>query len=147
MLRQVELNNIAVYSLIMPRVGKDLVQKTISVQDAKTAFHRADIGFMVSIDLAKLGPEIYRKGKADAGQDDLTILTTESGGRQLRFRKLHDLEMGISAIGEELHTEYALSYTPDKYDPGYHGIRIQADRSDVVVRARPGYYVLPSDIQ
>ena len=122
-----------------------LVKKTVSVQDAKDAFHRNDVGFMVGLDLGKLVPEIYRAEKAGAGVDDLTILTAETGGRQFPFRKLRELEAGISAIGEELHTEYVLSYTPGLYDPGYHQIRVQTDRTGVVVRSRPGYYVLESD--
>jgi VWFA-related protein len=146
-LRELELNNIAVYSLVTPRVGNDLVEKTISVTDAKSAFHTKDVGFVASVDLAKLIPEIYRAEKAAAGQDDLTVLTSEMGGRRIPFRKLSELESGISSIGEELYTEYVLSYTPDRYVPGYHRIVVQADRPDVVVRARPGYYVLESDVR
>jgi VWFA-related protein len=140
-LQELELNNIAVYSLVMPRLGKDLVKKTIAVQGVYGT------GIMGSVDLGKLVPEIYRAGKAGAGQDELTIVTSETGGRQIRFRNLHDLETGISAIGEELHTEYLLSYTPDRDEPGYHRIRVQAERPGVVVRARPGYYVSGADVQ
>ena len=146
-LRELELNNIAVYSLVMPRVGKELVEKTISVGDAKSAFHTNDVGFVASVDLAKLIPEIYRAEKAAAGQDELTVLTSDMGGRQIPFRKLSELEAGISSVAEELYTEYVLSYTPDSYTPGYHRIVVQADRPDVVVRARPGYYVSESDVR
>jgi VWFA-related protein len=145
-LRELEWNNIAVCSLVMPRIGGDLVRKTISIKDTKSVFHRDDIGFVGSVDLGKLIPEIYRAGRAAAGQDELAILTGESGGREIPFRKLRDLEKGIAAIGEELHTEYVLSYTPDRYDPGYHRIRVQVARPDAVVRSRPGYYVLRSDV-
>jgi hypothetical protein len=119
-LRELEVNNIAVYSLVMPRVGKDLVEKTISVKDAKSAFHTNDVGFVASMDLAKLIPEIYRAEKTAAGQDDLTVLTSETGGRRIPFRGLSELEAGISPIGEELYTEYVLGYTPDRYMPGYY---------------------------
>jgi VWFA-related protein len=150
-LRELELNNIVVYSLVMPRIGKALVQKTISLKDAKSTFHRDDVGFVAGVDLGKLVPEIYRLGKAGAGNDDLTVATRESGGRQIPFRKLHELEAGMSAIGEELHTEYLLSYTPDRYDPGYHRIRLEVSQARAEtrteVRARPGYYVLQSDVQ
>jgi VWFA-related protein len=43
-LRQLELNNIAVYSLIMPRIGSELMGKSFSLQGAKQAFHRDDAG-------------------------------------------------------------------------------------------------------
>ncbi len=87
-------------------------------------------------------PEIYRGTKSASGQDYLTILTSETGGRQFPFRTLRDLETGISAVGEELHTEYVLSYTPDLSDEGYHRISVVANRPDVLVRSRPGYYVV-----
>ncbi len=144
-LRELDRGNIAVYSLVMPHIGRSLIGKTISVKDAKSAFHRDDIGIVGGVDLSKLVPEIYRAEKAAAGQDDLSIMTGESGGRQSPFRTLRDLEAGISAISEELHTEYVLSYTPDRYDTGYHRIRVKVERADAVVRARPGYYVPPSD--
>lgn len=144
-LRDLEINNISVYSLVMPRAGKELVRKTVSLQDAKDAFHRNDVGFMVGLDLGKLVPEIYRAKKAGAGENDLSVVTSETGGRQIPFRKLRDLEAGVSAIGEELHTEYVLSYTPGRYEPGYHRVRVEVIRPEAAVRARPGYYVLQSD--
>jgi VWFA-related protein len=139
-LRELELNNITLYSLVMPRVGKDLIGKTVSIQDAKAVFHRNDAGYVAGFDLAQLIPEIYKSGKAATGEDDVSILTAETGGRQTAFRKLRDLEAGISAIGEELHTGYVLRYTPDHYDSGYHRIRVLVNRPDTIVRARPGYF-------
>jgi hypothetical protein len=144
-LRELERNNISVYSLVMPNVGKDLVQRTMSIQDAKS-LHPNDIGIAATVDLGKLVPEIYRAGKASAGKDDLTVLTNEMGGRRIPFRKRRDLEAGVSAIGEELHTEYMLSYTPDRLEMGYHRIRVQVDRPEAVVRARPGYHVPQAEV-
>jgi hypothetical protein len=92
------------------------------------------------VDLGKLIPEIYRSEKAASGADEISIITSELGGRIFSFRKAKELENGISLIGEELHTEYLLSYTPAQFEPGYHQIRVQVDRLGTVVRARPGYY-------
>jgi VWFA-related protein len=139
-LRQLELNNIAVYSVVMPRIGSGLIGKSFSLQGAKQAFHRDDAGFVAGVDLGKLVPEIYRSGKAAAGADELSVITSELGGRIFAFRKAKELEEGISSIGEELHTEYVLSYTPAQFEPGYHKILVQVERPGAVVRARPGYY-------
>jgi VWFA-related protein len=139
-LRQLELNNITVYSLIMPRIGSELIGKSFSLQGAKQAFHRDDAGFVAGVDLGKLIPEIYRSEKAVSGADEISLITSELGGRIFSFRKPKELENGISLIGEELHTEYLLSYTPVQFEPGYHQIRVQVDRLGTVVRARPGYY-------
>ncbi|HXJ43831.1 MAG TPA: hypothetical protein VNH18_31390 [Bryobacteraceae bacterium] len=57
-LRELELNNIVLYSLVMPRVGKDLIKNTISIGSTNGAFGRSDTGIMGTIDLGKLIPEI-----------------------------------------------------------------------------------------
>jgi VWFA-related protein len=143
-LRDLEASNTAVYSLVMPHVGRDLIQNTVSVRGTNGQFGRADTGIMASVDLGKLIPEIFREGKGATGEDELSLLTAETGGRRIPFRRLKDLEAGVSAIGEEFHTEYLLSYTPDRADPGYHRIRVQLDRPGVIVRSRPGYYITQS---
>jgi VWFA-related protein len=140
-----EQGNITIYSLMMPHVGKDLLTNTISVGGVKGVFAAGDTGIMATVDLGKLLPEIYRSAKAASAQDCVTILTTQTAGRQASFRNLRELEAGISAVGSELHMQYVLSYTPDLYDPGYHKIRVHLHRAQVLVRSRPGYYVLPSD--
>jgi len=144
-LKELELDNIVLYGLAMPRVGKDLVKNTISITGTNGAYGRSDTGIMGTIDLGKLIPEIFREEKASLGQDAIAVLTSEMGGRRVPFRKLSDLEHGISGIGLELHTEYLLSYTPDRNTPGYHRIHVQVDRPDIVVRARPGYYLSEFD--
>jgi hypothetical protein len=97
---------------------------------------------MAPVDLGKLITEIFRGTRAAAGRDVVTLLTSELGGARIPFRGLRDLERGVSAIGEELHTEYLLSYTPDHGDAGYHHIRVQVDRPNAVVRSRPDNYAV-----
>src|SRR5882724_11217861 len=58
-LRELELNNIVLYSLVMPRIGKDLIKNTISIGSTNGAFGRSDTGIMGTIDLGKLIPEIF----------------------------------------------------------------------------------------
>ncbi|HEY3825590.1 MAG TPA: VWA domain-containing protein [Bryobacteraceae bacterium] len=144
-IRELELNNIVVYSLVMPRVGSALISKSISLQDAKSYFHSDDVGIVGGLNLGKLIPEIFRAKKTAERKDALTIVTAEMGGRQLSFRSLADLESAISTISEELHTEYTLSYSPNPYDSGYHRIQVEVQRAGAKVRSRPGYYVADSD--
>ncbi|HKD05380.1 MAG TPA: hypothetical protein VKB79_05700 [Bryobacteraceae bacterium] len=129
----------------MPQVGRDLIGSTVAVKSPDGVFAAHDTGIMVSLDLAKLVPEIYRSNKAASRKDCATILSAETGGKRIPFRKLKDFETGISTIGEELHTGYVLSYSPDRYDPGYHRIRVDVDHSGAVVRSRPGYFVPEAD--
>jgi hypothetical protein len=93
------------------------------------------------IDLGRIVPEIYRGSKTLSGRDAVTVLTSYTGGRPLPFRKLRNLEDAIASVGEEIHSEYVLSYAPDHADPGYHRIRVEVAKPDAVVRTRPGYFV------
>jgi hypothetical protein len=55
---------------------------------------------------------------------------------------LRNLEDAIASIGEEIHSEYVLSYAPDHADPGYHRILVEvAKQKNAVVHTRPGYFV------
>jgi VWFA-related protein len=144
-IEKLEKNNIVLYSLAMPQVGRDLMGSTIAVKSTDGVFGVHDTGIMMSLDLGKLVPEIYRSNKAASGKDCATVLTAETGGQRISFRKLKDFEAGVSAIGEELHTGYVLSYSPDRYDAGYHRIRVELDHPGVVIRSRPGYFVPDGD--
>jgi hypothetical protein len=136
LLRDLGWNNVAVYSMVMPRVGKDLLGNVRigGVQDQGG-------GFVVTADLRQLAPEIDRGAKSAWGEDAVTAVTDHSGGRRIPFRDLRQLEAGISAIGEELHTGYMLSYAPDQPAAGYHRIRVETPGRPAAMRARPGYYV------
>jgi len=87
-IRELELNNIVVYSLVMPRIGSALIGKTVSLQDAKSYFHSNDIGIVGGLNLGELIPEIYRAKKTAAHKDALSIVTAEMGGGQLPFHSL-----------------------------------------------------------
>ena len=144
-LMKMEPGNTILYSLVMPRIGKDLPRDTLSASDMKgvnhaDAAHPNDTGVMASVDLTKLVPEILRGGRSVIRQDAVSILTGASGGRHIAFRSLHDLENGMATIGTELHTEYVLSYTQSGDQPGYHTLRVEVARPKVRVRARPGYF-------
>jgi VWFA-related protein len=139
-LRRIEVNNIIVYSLAMPHIGKEIARKTISIGSPRGKFGGNDTGIMGAVELSKLVPELYRDADAAAARDAVSILTAETGGSRANFRRLRDYESGLSAIAEELHTEYVLTYTPDSAEPGYHRIRVELARSGLTLRARPGYY-------
>jgi hypothetical protein len=86
-LRQIEVNNIIVYSLAMPHIGKEITRKTISIGSPKGAFGAKDTGIMGTVDLAKLVPEIYRNADAAAGRDAVSILAAITNPGCLLLRK------------------------------------------------------------
>jgi len=73
----------------------------------------------------------------------LEVYTTYTGGREYAFKSQRELERAISDLGEELHSQYLLTYVPDKEtqsEAGYHNIVVQVLRPYMKVRARDGYY-------
>lgn len=140
-LESVERNNIVLYRLVMRRFGKDLASRTVRVGGVDGVFGPKDMGIMGSVDLGKLVTEIQRGSKPGGAQDVPGLFSAETGGSRIPFRRLRDLESGISSIAEELYTEYLLTYSPDATEPGYHHIRVEVSRAGVSARWRPGYYV------
>lgn len=68
-----------------------------------------------------------------------------TGGRRVSFLKQQGLEEVIESLGEEIHNQYLLSFTPPHSDEDeFHRIRvIVRDRPELVVRTRAGYWPVP----
>ena len=68
-----------------------------------------------------------------------------TGGRRVSFLKQKGLEEVIEALGEEIHNQYLISFTPPHSDAEeFHRIRVTVrNRSDLVVRTRAGYWPVP----
>jgi VWFA-related protein len=74
-------------------------------------------------------------------EDPVPVLTRYTGGQQYSLQNEHALEQAITQIGEEIHGQYLLSYTPAKTnETGFHRIRVESKRAGVEVRSRPGYW-------
>lgn len=81
--------------------------------------------------------ELGRLGK----ENTIEALTLASGGRARGFTTLHGLEDELTHVGEELHSQYLLSFTPAAPKPGFHTLAVRVkSRKDAVIRARPGYW-------
>jgi VWFA-related protein len=86
--------------------------------------------------------EIFKEVKGIFVRDPVTVYTRFTGGRERSFLSQKDLENAISDIGNELHSEYLITYSPDnKEEAGFHDIAVSVDRPNVKVRTRPGYWV------
>ena len=156
-LRQAQLQNITIYSvgISSARAGlskkqeyKRPVQPTPegtfgqppapgTVQTPTSEDNRA-----TGIDLLALAVWAVTHAKAQITENPLEIATTATGGAHLRTWKNPSIEKALDEVGGELHSQYTLSYTPVGTDlGGYHEIKVDVDRKDVTVRARPGYYL------
>jgi VWFA-related protein len=92
--------------------------------------------------------EIFKQVKAVFVDNPAELFTEYTGGREYSFVSQRDLERAVQRIGEELHGQYLISYSPDnKMEAGWHDIKVEVlDRSgrarrDVKARWRPGYWM------
>jgi len=82
--------------------------------------------------------ELARIGKANVAD----ALARTTGGRHLSFLTLDTLESVISRAGEEIHSQYLLSFTPTPSEKdGFHQIQVAIpSHPDAVIRVRLGYW-------
>jgi len=89
------------------------------------------------LNLLAVFTEIGRLGTKNAGE----ALAKYTGGEKLSFARLTGLERVIAAVGEDLHSQYLLSFQADgATSKDYHNITVRVRRPGVLVRARPGYW-------
>jgi len=94
--------------------------------------------------------EIYRDAKAIFKSNPIEVFTRGTGGTEFGFHSQRTLEEAISKVGEELHSDYTITYSPNnRGDMGFHEIVVDVTgRADVKsVRARPGYWLGPKAAQ
>jgi VWFA-related protein len=95
-----------------------------------------------SAEFVPLFADIFRATKSIFVKDPVDVYTRFTGGDERSFVNQKDLESAMSAIGDELHSQYLLTYVPtNKDEGGFHEIVVTVDRPDVKVRTRPGYWV------
>jgi VWFA-related protein len=105
-----------------------------------------DVANASGVDL--LGAAIWAVQHADNKVKDraMEVACVATGGTHLSTYKDRSIEKAIDEIGGELHSQYSISYSPNDSDAvGYHEIRVDVDRKNLKVRARPGYYIAPPE--
>lgn len=94
------------------------------------------------VDLLALAVWAVMHVKDEVKENALQIATTATGGAHLATWKNQSIEKAIDEVGGELHSQYMLTYTPTGTDAsGYHEIKVDVDKKELKVRARPGYYL------
>jgi VWFA-related protein len=75
------------------------------------------------------------------GKKILEQICSQTGGRMFEVTKKETADQAYTTIAEEMRSQYMLGYTPDKSsDAGYHKIALTANKKDVIVQTREGYY-------
>jgi len=91
--------------------------------------------------------EIYRDAKAIFKRNPVEIFAGGTGGSQFSYYRRNGLEEAIARIGEELHSEYLLSYSPNnKMEAGFHQISVYVSSPMARrIQVRPGYWRAPDN--
>ncbi|HTX34427.1 MAG TPA: VWA domain-containing protein [Bryobacteraceae bacterium] len=89
--------------------------------------------------------EIFKDVKAIFRDNPVEAFTKGTGGSEFGFHSTRTLQTAFEKIGEEVHSEYVITYTPSattKLENGFHTIEVDVpNRSDVrKVLTRPGYW-------
>lgn len=81
------------------------------------------------------------------GKKNMEKIAARTGGRFFEAKKKDNLDEIYGQIAEELRGQYLLTYTPDKMDTdgGYHKIELKANKGDLQVVTREGYYAPGGD--
>ncbi len=81
-------------------------------------------------------------------RDALAAFSAGTGGRNFKPLTSEGLQESIMKIGEDLRSQYLLSYTPNNLnDRGiYHEVEIRVPYSNADVRYRPGYFYGPRPV-
>lgn len=93
-------------------------------------------------DLVPVIVEMFRAVKGIFIDNPAELYTEFTGGREYTYTNLKDLEDALMAIGEEIRSQYLLSYSPNnKMEGGFHEILVRVDRPNLKVRTKPGYWL------
>lgn len=154
-MEQVERLNAAVYWLtyspflepftVKPKTAEDLKPEAERIKVQKCALCPAPDDTPVPPDLGPGGylygiEELIRLHKPDLSH----LFTRTTGGRELNFLKKSALEQAIGIIGEEVHRQYILSFSPSGGPAGaFHTLRAEVkDRPELRAKTRDGYWAL-----
>jgi VWFA-related protein len=86
--------------------------------------------------------EIYIDAKGIFVKDPATQFARSTGGHEFYFVRQKGLEEAVQRISTELHSHYMISYKPTNAEEGgYHTIAVAIDRSNLICKTRPGYYI------
>lgn len=155
-----EMNNIQVYAVNISQVLKQLTStpqpprpdpippeaRGLYPGMVNTPTTMAQMGGNTAnaVQFLPLLEELYRGVKGWFWRNPQEALVAATGGREFSFTTLRGLEEALASLGEELHSQYILSYTPGpetREEGGYHTLQVVVDGySPDWVKYRPGYF-------
>lgn len=158
--RRAQLYNIPVYSVGIPTTLALLMARPKDVRHAFTSegiFPQPGMPGTVQIqpsediryghgNLMNLNVWAVRNVKDQITGHALQRAAAQTGGRHIATFGGITMQKAVDEIGAELHTQYSLTYEPKgTKKTGYHKIKVYVKNKDLKVRARPGYYIAPTE--
>ena len=157
-LTDIQMNNVSVYSVDISRMMAGMTSRPPdprpdtmppamhplppNVPATPTTVMQTTGGQGGSAQFIPLLVEIFKGTKAIFVDNPAEVFTKGTGGTEFSFGKQKGLEDAISKIGEEIHSQYLISYNPNNKDEGgFHEIAVEVNHADVKVRTRPGYWL------
>jgi VWFA-related protein len=130
---QAQLANVTIYTLSYSAMLTSLTERTPAPSSASNA----------NVDIVAMIREPARLAKQNIAE----LFPKLTGGMTLSFVKENGLESAVEKIGEEIHNQYLLTFTPERgKDRDFHQILVRVKNNpDAVVRTRPGYWPRSSE--
>ena len=127
-------------ALVLITDGVDMGSR-YDVRQAIEAAHKSDA---IIYSIQYMDPRAY--GYFGVSDGDLKKMSEDTGGRLFRVDRKNTLQDIFDQIQQEMRSQYALSYTPTNTnrDGGFRKLEIKANRKDVKVQTRKGYYAMAS---
>jgi hypothetical protein len=87
--------------------------------------------------------EIFKDVKAIFKDNPVELFTKGTGGSEFSFYRQRGLEESIQRIGEQLHSQYLVTYNPNnKEEGGFHEITAEViGHPEYKIQTRPGYWL------
>lgn len=156
-LLEIEINNIQVYSINMSRWLSKLSAKAAYPRPdpvppsarpmppgaANTPTTQAQMGLGGGLgNFVPAFQEVFTAVKAIFIENPQEVYTKYTGGSEYSFLNLKGFESAMQRLGEELQSQYLLSYSPStKLEGGWHRVLVEVRRPNVEVKARGGYWM------
>ena len=152
-LLEAQLANVTIYSLNVSTAAAELTSEPlpqppppvpITAQTLPANAPRTPTTYSQNYYLGNWAPLVangFYSVKDKITDNTLEVFTRSTGGEGYSFHGQRSLDKALQNLAEELHTQYALSYSPNNLNQGgFHEIRVVVKRRGLVVRTRPGYW-------
>ena len=128
-----QLANVTIYTLSYSAMLTSLTERAPTPSTASSA----------NVDILGMIREPARLAKQNIAE----LFPKLTGGLTLSFVKGSGLETAVEKIGEEIHNQYLLTFTPDRdTERTFHQIVVRVKNfPNAAVRSRPGYWTPSSE--